>query len=296
MPIPPKNQKDDSPECTSAPWGAWGRSATLGFVSLISKFVLTGLNKMAITNIESFVDQATLRPEHVGLITVSNHTSTVDDPAVLCALTPTSFFFTEHMHNRNRWALCAKELCYKNLLLGKFFQSGKTLPIERGAGADQPVMQVVAQEVAHGGWLHIFPEGRVNYNGKLGALRWGLGKIVCDAIDPHDGRAPVVLPLYHSGMGDVMPKYARLPRIGKQVTVIVGEPVELSDVTCNCNRDGIDQRQVWKEITERVGHALKVLEEQAPPNTNQTINQHLTEQQRKSDDVLSDGLGQSEPR
>lgn len=40
----------------------------------------------------------------------------------------------------------------------QFFQSGKTLPIERGAGPDQPVMQTVAREVARGRWLHIFPE------------------------------------------------------------------------------------------------------------------------------------------
>ena len=42
----------------------------------------------------------------------------------------------------------------------EFFQSGKTLPIERGAGPDQPVMHTVAREVAAGRWLHIFPEVR----------------------------------------------------------------------------------------------------------------------------------------
>ena len=34
--------------------------------------------------------------------------STADDPAVFCAMLPTSFFFTEHRHLGNRWSLCAK--------------------------------------------------------------------------------------------------------------------------------------------------------------------------------------------
>lgn len=81
-----------------------------------------------------------------------------------------------------RWSLCARELCYRNTLLAQFFQSGKTLPVERGAGLHQPVMRAVAGEVSRGKWVHVFPEGRVNYTGVLGPLRWGVGKLVCDAV------------------------------------------------------------------------------------------------------------------
>ncbi len=70
----------------------------------------------------------------------------------------------------------------------QFFQSGKTLPIQRGAGPDQPIIRTVAREVAAGRWLHVFPEGRVNYTGELGTLRWGVGKIICDAVGLHDGK------------------------------------------------------------------------------------------------------------
>ncbi len=64
----------------------------------------------------------------------------------------------------------------------QFFQSGKTLAIERGKGLNQPVMRVAAQRVARGDWLHVFPEGRVGYAGTMGAFKWGIGKIVCDSI------------------------------------------------------------------------------------------------------------------
>lgn len=107
--------------------------------------------------------------------------STVDDPALFSAMLPWSFYLLEHRHGRVRWSLCARELCYRNPLLAAFFASGKTLPIERGAGPAQPVMRVAAGEVARGGWVHVFPEGRINYEGVMGPVRWGVGKMVCDA-------------------------------------------------------------------------------------------------------------------
>ena len=71
-------------------------------------------------------------------------------------------------------------------------------------------------------------------------------------------RAPVVLPYYHTGMGDVMPYKARVPRFGHNVTVTFGDPVALDDVTCNCNKKGCDQQKVWQEITNRVRASLVV--------------------------------------
>ena len=56
-------------------------------------------------------------------------------------------------------------------------------------------------------------------------------------------RDPIVLPFYHSGMGAVMPKRASLPRAGNAVTVLVGQPLELGDLTCDCHREGVDQKE-----------------------------------------------------
>ena len=72
--------------------------------------------------------------------------------------------------------------CYRFCGRRQFFQSGKTLAIERGKGLNQPVMRVAAQRVAQGDWLHVFPEGRVGYAGSMGPFKWGIGKIVCDTI------------------------------------------------------------------------------------------------------------------
>jgi 1-acyl-sn-glycerol-3-phosphate acyltransferase len=69
-----------------------------------------------------------------GLLTYSNHTSTFDDPGVLVALLPLSFFWTEHSHGLVRWTLCAREICFRNAALAAFFASGKAFPVERGGG------------------------------------------------------------------------------------------------------------------------------------------------------------------
>jgi monolysocardiolipin acyltransferase len=48
----------------------------------------------------------------------------------------------------NRWTLCAKEVCFTNELLRQFFANGKTLPIVRGGGVEQPVMRLAASLVS----------------------------------------------------------------------------------------------------------------------------------------------------
>ena len=44
--------------------------------------------------------------------------STVDDPFVFGALIPFSYISSEHRHKGVRWSLCAKEICFRNKLLG----------------------------------------------------------------------------------------------------------------------------------------------------------------------------------
>lgn len=43
-------------------------------------------------------------------------------------------------------------------------------------------MQTAARLLACGDWVHVFPEGRVGYSGRVQPCKWGVGKLVCDCI------------------------------------------------------------------------------------------------------------------
>lgn len=257
-------------QITAPPWGEIGRSFTLGIVAGFSKLMLNVLNRTIVHNHSTFLDAVRHRQQGVGLITFTNHASTFDDPGVICGMLPWSFFWTEPLHKGVRWSLCAKEICFKNEFLRHFFTNGKTLPISRGEGVNQPTMTVAARRVGKGDWLHIFPEGRIHFSGVVGPFRWGVGKLMCDARKDSGGRDPVVLPFYHSGMGYVKPKGTAAPHpAGATVEVLVGQPLDLSHITCRCNQPGEDQEKVWRDISLAMHVALKALEARSPPNRNQ---------------------------
>lgn len=79
-----------------------------------------------------------------------------------------------------------------------FFRSGKVLPVIRGGGQDQHSLQVMSRRLGtHSDWLHVFPEGRISYDGKLADLRWGVGKMVCDVMKSSGGTCA---PCYSSSL------------------------------------------------------------------------------------------------
>lgn len=62
----------------SPPWGEFGRVATLGLVSLVSKFVFNVWNTTKISNQAELLRHVQHRSGGQGLITVSNHTRQVE--------------------------------------------------------------------------------------------------------------------------------------------------------------------------------------------------------------------------
>lgn len=63
----------------------------------------------------------------------------------------------------------------------------------------------------------------------------------------------MVLPFYHSGMGDILPKGGRVPRVGQVAHVTVGTPVDLTDLTPRCNCSKYDQNQVINPHNVHIG-------------------------------------------
>lgn len=79
-------------------------------------------------------------------------------------MVPWSYFWTDGVtHNGMRYAMCAADVCFRNAFLRQFFLTGKTLPVKRGEGVDQPVLNVTAGQ-------HLFDRS---------GLREGGGCVLC---------------------------------------------------------------------------------------------------------------------
>lgn len=95
----------------------------------------------------------------------------------LGATLPLSSFF--HPNKKSfRWSLGAREVCHSKPIHAIFFRLGHVLPIDRGHGIYQPIMNEILDELNDGGWLHIFPEGKVNEEKVDMRLKWGVGRFV----------------------------------------------------------------------------------------------------------------------
>lgn len=82
-------------------------------------------------------------------------------------------------------------------------------------------------------------------------------------------RDPIILPFFHSGMSRVMPFKSSLPRVGQTVVVAVGQPLDLSHITCRCNQPGA---RGWIWCARVLTHEVLMLADLSvmPPQGEQT--------------------------
>tara|TARA_B110000208_G_scaffold161505_1_gene197193 strand:- start:229 stop:1539 length:1311 start_codon:yes stop_codon:yes gene_type:complete len=134
-----------------------------------------------------------------GLLSVSNHASTLDDPGLMCAgVLPSEAFYTPR---KMRWNFCAEKVCFsKSEVLATIFGAGKALPLSRTGGLSQPVFKTTARMLASGHHVHIYPEGRVwqeGHHARDAEGRWAT------ANSKRFGRPLVKLGPLHRGVGDL---------------------------------------------------------------------------------------------
>ncbi|KAF2609931.1 hypothetical protein F2Q70_00009634 [Brassica cretica] len=174
---------------------------------------MNGLNRVQVYGLEKLHDALLNRPKNKPLVTVSNHVASLDDPFVIASLLPPKLL----LDARNlRWTLCATDRCFKNPVTSAFFRSVKVLPVSRGEGIYQQGMDIAISKLNNGGWVHIFPEGSRSRDGgkTMGSAKRGIGRLILDA-----DTLPMVVPFVHTGMQDIMPIGASVPRIGKTVSI-----------------------------------------------------------------------------
>lgn len=214
---------------------------------------MTGADRLA---------QAVLsRPEGQGLLTVCNHVSALDDPLVLAAAVPAETLLHP---DKMRWTMCAAERCFHKKLLGSMLKSAKVLPIERGAGLDQPGVLAAERRLARGDWVHIFPEGtRAADPGRLGIVRRGVGRLYVEAAErargepSGSGRAPLLLPFVHKGMERINTRGKAGLGVGNDVSVLVGEPIDIEQLlqSAHMNRTRLCGAFQPSRVTTPLPHA-----------------------------------------
>ncbi|RZB49380.1 Tafazzin isoform B [Glycine soja] len=216
---------------------------------------MNGLNQ--VYGLEKLHSALLHRPKGKPLLTVSNHVASMDDPLVIASLLPPSVL----LDARNlRWTLCATDRCFKNPVTSAFFRSVKVLPVSRGDGIYQEGMDLALSKLNHGGWVHIFPEGSRSRDGgkTMGSSKRGVGRLVLDG-----DSMPLVVPFVHTGMQEIMPVGANFPRIGKMVTVLIGDPINFDDILEFDMEKGsnVPRRRLFDAVASRIGdrlHEMKV--------------------------------------
>lgn len=212
--------------------GGLGTAMIIGTVGTLSKVLMTALNDLHLYRMELLYDAVEHRSNARGLLTFSNHQSVMDDPFLLAALLPPRILLNPKLM---RWGLCSLDICFQNALVSRTLKLGKALPIERRGGVAQSFVQSASEKLSNGDWVHIYPEGRVRQTG-MGYAKRGVGKLLAMTFEARQG-LPLILPLYHEGIEHVMPqkrdsntlKYC-LPRVGKKMFVLAGEPIDLSHI------------------------------------------------------------------
>ncbi|XP_040380087.1 uncharacterized protein LOC102720486 isoform X1 [Oryza brachyantha] len=214
-----------------------------------------GFNSVQIYGAEKLQQALQERPKGKPLLTVSNHVAAMDDPFVIASILPPSVMLEAQ---KLRWTLCATDRCFTNPILSTFFRSVKVLPVSRGDGIYQKGMDMALSKLNSGGWVHIFPEGSRSKDGgkTIAPAKRGVGRLVMDA-----DSLPVVIPFIHTGMQDIMPVGKRIPRAGKRVIVVVGDPINFDDLIIHNSDETqhISRGILYDKATERIGQRLQKL-------------------------------------
>ncbi|KAJ2081308.1 Lyso-phosphatidylcholine acyltransferase [Coemansia sp. RSA 988] len=207
------------------PWWRPLSAMILGTTSATMSMVLhLGFRRVLIEDLHKLTDILESKRNRA-VVTVANHESTMDDPIIWGAMPARMRWQPDFM----RWTLGAKELLFKNPAFNAFFALGQTIPTVRGDGIYQLAVEIGLHKLNQNKWVHVFPESKVNQDAQLLRFKWGVSRMVMEA-----ERTPIVIPMFFSGMREVMPLRRRLPlpRLNpfeRTFYIRAGDPIDFTE-------------------------------------------------------------------
>ncbi|BGP04697.1 Lyso-phosphatidylcholine acyltransferase [Rhodotorula toruloides] len=182
-------------------------------------FLRAGCREVRVDGLPTFLER--LKGER-GVLTVSNHISVVDEPFIWGCLPLRTFLDSQTL----RWTLGASDVMFNGKWDRWFFTKGQVIETFRGKGIYQKAIDEATKKLDEGQWVHIFPEGRIKQENleELRRFKWGISRMLMEC-----EKMPLIIPVWIKGFEQVMdeprvwPNY--LPRTGKNVTILLGEPL-----------------------------------------------------------------------
>ncbi|XP_078340785.1 tafazzin-like [Crassostrea virginica] len=245
----------------------WSSNAVCGLAGGIFKIYLEKLNNCTVYNRERMINTVDqVRKSGRSLITYCNHDSCIDDPTTLAMMKWRQVLNGKRL----RWVLVADEICFTSKVMALFFSLGKAIPVIRGEGIYQTPMDFALDKIDQGGWVHIFPEGKINLEKTYIRFKWGIGRLLTEA-----QQCPIVLPYAHVGMDDALPtKTPYIPRIKQKITILVGNPIDFSEE--------LERLKHKMTTTELRKHFTDILQEKLRALHKEAQELHRQEDQTKS--------------
>ncbi|KAI0300647.1 acyltransferase-domain-containing protein [Multifurca ochricompacta] len=210
-------------------------AATVAAIGLTCKAYLhSGLCSISVRGLPYLLEalNSSERQNGQGIVTVSNHLSTLDDP-LTWGILPARIYFNSHL---TRWTLGASDIMFTNPFFSAFFRKGQVIETFRGAGIYQPAIDTAIEKLRAGAWIHLFGEGKVCQShtykadpqtgvARLQRFKWGIGRILMETPRP-----PTIIPMWITGFDNLMPEgrqapWKFIPRPGVKLSVTFGAPL-----------------------------------------------------------------------